>query len=273
MKGDSILNGHNGEWLLGIGLFFLAVTVFIGGLFLGCSLNDQDVVRQWFPMTGPEQSLYYLIGFATLIAGLGTGLFLFLTHRLRHKLFLAESKATDLTVLDELTGLLNRRHFYERLEEELDRCRRYGTMLSLIMVDIDDFRKVNDKLGHPLGDVALAEVARLLKANIRSSDIIARYGGEEFAILIPSQGKHAAIHVAEKLRNVVEVNDLTLEGPELKVTISAGVADYDDLPEDCTDNKAMLVRLADHALIKAKNLGRNRVVAHQHTSDRQFKLF
>lgn len=257
---------------MGVGMFFMAVALFAAGLFIGYSLVDPVVAKHWFPRSAPDETLYIVLGFVALMAGLGTGLFLYLTHQLRTKLISAQTKSSELATRDELTGLINRRHFYERLEEEMDRCRRYGTTLALIMLDIDHFRKVNDELGHPLGDVALAEVARLLKANVRSSDVIARYGGEEFAILIPAQGKSAAIHVAEKLRNVVEVNDLTLEGPELKVTISCGVADYDDLPETGEDSKAMLVRLADHALIKAKTYGRNRVEAHLRTVDRQLKL-
>jgi len=272
VRGNTLMNSPNGEWLMGVGMFFMAVALFAAGLFIGYFLIDPEVTRHWFPHSRPSDALYIAIGFVTLVAGLGTILFLYLTHRLRKKLITAQSKTDELAARDELTGLINRRHFYERLDEEMDRCRRYGTTLALIMVDIDHFRKVNDELGHPLGDVALAEVARLLKANVRSSDVIARYGGEEFAILIPAQGKSAAIHVAEKLRNVVEVNDLTLEGPELKVTISCGVADYDDLPENAEDSKVMLVRLADHALIKAKTCGRNRVEAHLRTVDRQLKL-
>lgn len=267
-----LLNGPVRGWVLGGGQFCLAVALFATGLFLGFSLHDSEIVTTWLPQTNSENFPYVFVGLVALVAGLSTSLFLLFTHKLRQDLHRLQTKVTSLTIFDELTGLINRRHFYDRLEEELDRTRRYGTKLALIMVDIDHFKKVNDELGHPLGDVALAEVARLLKANIRTSDIIARYGGEEFAIIIPAQGKNAAFKVAEKLCNVVEVNDLTLDGPQLKVTISAGVADADDLPAKSEDIKATLIRMADRALICAKKAGRNRVAAHQKNSDRQFKL-
>lgn len=271
-KHKGILNGPNGGILLGAAQLCLAVGLFASGLFLGLSLHNSEFFNRLLPAENHDHIPYILIGLLALIGGLIVGIYLFLTHRLRLKLMNAQSKASDLAFFDDLTGLINRRHFYERFEEELDRCRRYGTKIALIMIDIDHFKKVNDELGHPLGDVALSEVARLLKANIRTSDIIARYGGEEFVILIPSQGKSAGIHVAEKLRNVVEVNDLALEGPVLKVTISAGVADSDDLPERCADSTASLIRLADHAMLRAKERGRNRVEAHRHSMERQLKL-
>lgn len=271
VKKKSMIDSLKGWQLGGVGLG-LAIALFSFGLLLGFSMGAIEGIKSMLPATSPGKILLILVGTGSLAIGFAVAIFLALTHTLREQLHQAQTKATDLSITDELTGLITRRHFYDRLDQELDRCRRYGTQLALIMIDIDNFKTVNDELGHPLGDVALVEVARLLKANIRTSDIIARYGGEEFAILVPAQGKSAAIAVAEKLRTVVEVNDLTLEGPRLKVTVSAGVTDYDDLTGKEDDPKVTLIRMADNALIRAKKGGRNRVEFHLRNGTQQYKL-
>lgn len=184
----------------------------------------------------------------------------------------ANDKIATLTTHDDLTGLPNRRWFFDRLDEEVDRASRYGNGLSLIMVDIDHFRRVNDTFGHPLGDLALAEVARLLAANIRTSDIAARYGGEEFAIIIPESGAEKAVRVAEKLRMVVEVNDISLEGPEVKVTVSCGVADLKSVKPGRGGLRDALVLASDHALHRAKENGRNQTLMHTAGNERQLTL-
>lgn len=168
-------------------------------------------------------------------------------------------KISTLTTHDDLTGLPNRRWFFNRLDEEVDRATRYGNALSMIMIDIDDFREVNNSFGHPLGDLALAEVARLIAANVRASDIVARYGGEEFVVLLPETTAEQASLAAEKLRIVVEVNDISLEGPEVKVTVSCGVAEIAAVSKNGAprDN---LILAADNALNRAKENGRNQVI-------------
>jgi len=168
-------------------------------------------------------------------------------------------KIATLTTHDDLTGLPNRRWFFDRLDEEVDRAGRYGNALSMIMIDIDHFKDVNNSFGHPLGDLALAEVARLIAANVRASDIVARYGGEEFVVLLPETTAEQASLAAEKLRIVVEVNDISLEGPEVKVTVSCGVAELGGLSEKgrLRDN---FILAADKALARAKENGRNQVI-------------
>ncbi|MGE4195037.1 MAG: GGDEF domain-containing protein [Pseudodesulfovibrio sp.] len=192
--------------------------------------------------------------------------------RLMRLLETANDKIATLTTHDDLTGLPNRRWFFDRLDEEVDRARRYGNELSLIMVDIDHFRQVNDTFGHPLGDLALAEVARLLSANIRTSDIVARYGGEEFVIIIPESGAEKTVQAAEKLRMVVEVNDISLEGPEVKVTVSCGVADLKSVVPGKGGLRDALVLAADHALHRAKENGRNQTLMHVAEHERQLPL-
>lgn len=217
-------------------------------------------------------SLPIIIALALISSALIIGLFFAFTFRLMRQLRKAKEDLERLTLTDELTGLVNRNYFFNRLDEEMDRVKRYGANLSLIMIDIDHLKSINDKYGHPMGDQVLSEVARLLRANCRTSDIVARYGGEEFAILIPSMGVQNAALAARRFCSVIEVNDLTLEGPVIKVTISAGVADYDSIADQETNPKDALIREAERALARAKSDGRNRVVVYRKSLEVQLPL-
>lgn len=229
-----------------------------------------------FDITHARESLkinqMIILGLILISASILMGLFCIFTLRLMRQLRKAHAKIERLAVTDELTGIANRRYFLQRFEEEVDRARRYGSNLSLIMLDIDLFKDVNDTYGNQVGDLVLQEVARLLNANIRTSDLIARYGGEEFAILIPSMSKKEAAQAAEKLRNIIEVNDMLMEGPSVHVTISAGVSDIDSIREEEGKLRDKLLRHADKALYQAKAAGRNRVVKHQKDSEKQLTL-
>ena len=163
----------------------------------------------------------------------------------------------ELSFTDPLTLVANRRQLFLRLEQELSRSVRFGDPLSLLMIDLDLFKQINDQHGHSVGDGVLRGVALALRRNVRKIDILARYGGEEFCVVLPRIGKPEAIEVAEKLRRAVAAS--ALPGPDgggpLRVTISVGVAtlgiDADDI--------AALVEKADAALYEAKRLGRDRV--------------
>jgi diguanylate cyclase (GGDEF)-like protein len=160
-----------------------------------------------------------------------------------------------LSITDPLTGIYNRRYFDERFTREMTRAVRYKRALSLLMIDIDHFKKYNDTLGHLMGDVALKRVACLLENKIRRADILARYGGEEFVVLLPEiQIKNARI-VAEKLRAAVEYEKFDGEEklPNKNVTISIGVASLSKHVVAADE----LIRLADEALYAAKRAGRN----------------
>lgn len=163
----------------------------------------------------------------------------------------------DLSIRDDLTDVYNRRHFYEKLEEEIKRSERYGTVLSLIMLDIDYFKNYNDTHGHQAGDSVLRDVALLLRNNVREQDLIARYGGEEFAIILPETGKQVAGKLAERIRGCLSAQAFHFKEtlPSGKLTISLGVATF---PEDAKSLND-LVETADQALYKAKEKGRNRV--------------
>lgn len=171
------------------------------------------------------------------------------------------AEAVTLTMTDPLTGVPNRRQLFSRLEQELARAQRFGAHLSILMVDIDHFKRLNDVAGHRAGDDALRRVADLLRSKVRKVDLVARYGGEEFMLVLPQTSKADACEVAEKLRRTVAETPL-LAAPGLPtghVTISVGVSTY---PVDATGQDT-LVDCADAALYASKRTGRNRVMPYE----------
>jgi len=164
------------------------------------------------------------------------------------------AKLEILSSTDELTGLKNRRMLDERLLEEFSRARRYHLPLSFLMLDVDEFKQFNDQFGHPAGDEVLQLVAGVMQKNARSHDMVARYGGEEFAVILPSTGRDRALSIAERIREAVE--RLELVNP---ITISIGVASIDpDEPATLVLKRVEeIVELADQALYRAKQAGRN----------------
>jgi diguanylate cyclase (GGDEF)-like protein len=161
----------------------------------------------------------------------------------------------QLAYVDGLTGIFNRRYFEMRIAEELERAVRFLARMSVIMVDIDHFKRLNDEFGHLLGDEVLRVVSNLLKQQLRKVDMVCRYGGEEFAIIIPETTGGNALVVAEKLRRHIE--SYPFPGVPRSVTISCGVADY----PSHGSTRDELVAAADGALYQAKQAGRNRVMA------------
>lgn len=161
-----------------------------------------------------------------------------------------------LSSTDVLTGLKNRRAFDEKLTEEFDRAQRYHLSLSLLMIDVDRFKKFNDSFGHPAGDELLKSVARVMQENARSHDTIARYGGEEFAVILPNTGREGTLIIAERLRRAVAILH-----PEHPVTISIGVSSLNLSMSEATamTDAGALIQAADTALYKAKQNGRNRI--------------
>ncbi len=178
---------------------------------------------------------------------------------LARKLKEANQKLLEMAVRDGLTGLYNRRYFQERLTEEISRIKRYGGELSLILLDVDHFKRVNDTYGHLVGDEVLKGLAHILVCETRQSDIVARYGGEEFIILLPSTSLDGALVLAERLRKrVAETTFYDEDDRPFKVTISLGVS-Y--LSSSCPKGERELLQTADKALYLSKNQGRNRVTA------------
>jgi diguanylate cyclase (GGDEF)-like protein len=161
-----------------------------------------------------------------------------------------------LATTDTLTGLSNNRAFRRRLQEEIERSQRYQHPLSLIFVDLDHFKRVNDTQGHPAGDAILAQVGWVLRRCSRATDLAARYGGEEMAVLCPETRPVDALILAERIREAIEERIFELPtGGKLKITISLGIASVPDHGRDAQE----LIDAADRALYDAKSMGRNRV--------------
>jgi len=157
---------------------------------------------------------------------------------------------------DGLTKLFNKRYLMDRLDSELKFAQRHETSLSLLLLDIDHFKKVNDTRGHLAGDAVLVHLAQILTKAVRNEDVVARFGGEEFAIILRAIGIEPAVQMAERLRKLVEAAAAPSTGGELKATISIGVAGF---PSTQAQTPDQLVEAADQALYRAKREGRNRV--------------
>ncbi len=166
-----------------------------------------------------------------------------------------------LATSDPLTDLPNRRTFDEQIFLEVERSRRTGQAVSVIMLDLDHFKQINDTHGHQVGDEALRQVAHILAGRRRVTDLVARYGGEEFVWVLPGAAPDAAVEVAEWLRRAVEEAALQTQGGTIRLTISAGVSTYDPAAHGQAGSEVLL-ESADQALRDAKGKGRNRVVHH-----------
>jgi len=164
-------------------------------------------------------------------------------------------KVNYMAITDALTGLFNRRRFHDVLISEYERAKRYNTPFSLVMVDIDHFKKVNDTFGHSVGDGVLKEVSAILKGSIREIDTASRYGGEEFILILPNTVKDNALVVAERMRLSIEQH--TFQEIDRNITVSIGIS---GMPDEKAETDEKLVRCADFALYRAKQLGRNRTV-------------
>lgn len=159
-------------------------------------------------------------------------------------------------IRDHLTGVHNRRHFVDVAEHELERARRQGAMLSLVMMDIDHFKSVNDAYGHPTGDMALKAVGALLSTTTRVQDLACRLGGEEFAVLLMGMGHEGAVERAERWRATLAATPIPADGTTLRLTASFGVATFPNQ----AGNLVELMKLADTRMYRAKSAGRDRVV-------------
>jgi len=162
-------------------------------------------------------------------------------------------------ITDGLTGLYNRTFFENAFHREVQRSRRYGDPCSLLLLDVDQFKQVNDRLGHRAGDVILQAIGALVRAHLRSVDIAARYGGDEFAVILPETGRHAATVVAERIRDAVarRINGSSTFGAEPVVTVSGGLA---TMPADGSSVESLFGR-ADAALYDAKSNGENLIAS------------
>ncbi|MEQ8427304.1 MAG: sensor domain-containing diguanylate cyclase [Gammaproteobacteria bacterium] len=198
------------------------------------------------------------------------------TEDLRHALQESEKlrkRYEEMSVIDHLTKLYNRRFFFSEVNSGLARAIRYDQPFSLLLMDLDHFKEVNDSYGHECGDEALKFIAENLSRFTREGDTLARYGGEEFIMALPNTDLDGAVQLAERIRNTIESSDFSCKGDTIDLTISVGITSidqYHDLSEDIvnyTPQVADLIREADRALYYVKQNGRNAVQAFQHLSN------
>ena len=168
---------------------------------------------------------------------------------------LLEENLRNLATTDPLTGASNRRHFMTRGAEEFTRSKRYGTPTTMITLDIDHFKKINDTYGHPVGDEVLKALVAICKDTVRTTDIFARMGGEEFTAILPETDLEDGIKTAERLRVAVEESRVAVDDGTIQYTVSLGVSQLHNDDVSMED----LMRRADSALYLAKDSGRNRV--------------
>ncbi len=161
----------------------------------------------------------------------------------------------EMSIVDELTKLHNRRYFIEALEGEFERANRYETDIALIMMDLDSFKEINDEYGHIAGDMVLLEIGKILKEHVRRNDIACRYGGEEFAVILPNVSRDNIYAAYERFREMVSKQPFEYESKQFHMTISIGIA----FSNDAKLINDLLVH-ADQALYQAKETGRNKTV-------------
>ena len=171
------------------------------------------------------------------------------------------------SITDPLLGIYNRRYLDQRLSEEISRAQRYKFPLSILMLDIDHFKRVNDRFGHLTGDKVLISIGKLLQEKTRQSDIVARYGGEEIVLMLPNTNEDRAVNLAERLRVILEQTPYTAENNSeaFHCTVSIGVTSLGE--ESCKSSD--LLRKADVALYQAKRTGRNKVLAFKPEYDKK----
>lgn len=182
------------------------------------------------------------------------------TERLAAELGEANARLRELVSRDGLTGLYNHRHFQEMLRKEIGEAARYGRELTLVLFDVDFFKRVNDQHGHPAGDAVLKRIADHVAETVRTSDLVARYGGEEFAIILPETEARDAVVLAERIRRGIEALETPLGNNQapLRVTVSLGLCSFRDGQSEYAQGE--LIEAADKALYAAKHAGRNRLI-------------
>jgi diguanylate cyclase (GGDEF)-like protein len=182
-------------------------------------------------------------------------------NRLLQKVKEAHEKLLAQATIDDLTQLYNRRSFFRRFHQEFERAKRYQRPLSCLILDIDNFKEVNDTFGHLAGDQVLQEIAHILKTQCRQSDLAGRYGGEEMIVLLPETEDAGALAIAERIREMIADHEtIDGKGQPIRVTVSIGVTYVAGTELANLDSPDRIVQYADDALLAAKKTGRNRTI-------------
>ena len=200
------------------------------------------------------------LGLLILVAGAAY----YAVSRLAQKVNEGQKRLLALATIDDLTHLYNRRYFFIRFRQELERARRYQRPLSCLILDIDHFKVVNDTYGHLAGDQVLQEIAHILQTQCRQSDLIGRYGGEEMIILLPETDTPGALAIAERIRETIQHHEtVNGQGQPIRVTVSIGVANVRGEELATITDADRIIQDADDALLQAKKAGRNRTVLYK----------
>lgn len=219
-----------------------------------------DRNKDGIPYIIPLVSNSNLLGIIAFKSAVDIDISLLETLRGQISVFLYNATLYTMAITDSMTKLYLQTYFKERLDQEIRKYERYNQEFSLLMLDIDHFKKFNDTYGHLAGDLVIKEVAKIIKDSVRKFDIVSRYGGEEFGVMLLATGPETALLVAERIRKNIEKRLFIYNEQELKVTISIGVAHISDCEE--LEYNAF-INLADKALYTSKNNGRNKVTLHQ----------
>lgn len=251
----------SGQLIGGLSGFALGLGAPAGWLLLRMIRDGRGPNPAWLGAEWDAQKYFYIYLTLTTPAVFAFfGIFLGrLTDRLRaqkNSLLALAAELERRSITDELTGVHNRRHLTVEIDKEIERSVRHGHPLSGIMVDIDEFKGINDRFGHTAGDRALKDIAALLSKAVRSIDTVGRYGGDEFVVLLPESGPEGARTVADRILREVRLYRLTTDHGPVPVTVSAGIVSFGDAK---TLTRTAFFDRIDRSLFQAKFLGKNRV--------------
>ena len=233
----------------GVVMWATGIFFFVRGIDAIINWGAYDIFStNWINVVG------YMMG-AVLVSSWTFGFFFLNSTRLELELQEVQEELKKLALTDSLTGIFNRRHFFEHASVEFQRAVRYKRAISILMIDLDEFKAINDRHGHAAGDKALKLIVEIVGSNMRSIDTFARLGGEEFAVLIAEADQKSAMQTAERIRKQVANVNVPFDGQQIPITISIGVAALQNT--DTTFEE--ILRRADNALYRAKQKGRNQI--------------